>query len=296
MAERVVIGNMKCGACGEDFQMIDHEEDQVCPRCGWTLEVKKSIRKRRKGFGMKPEILALLVAVVLLAVRAVSAEEIRSLPEWLLPPPAVAAAFRRVFPIFPIAQTQTQENGLPVVVISDKPSSGFLVAGPLVVTAAHILALESGQRAERVGLHGRRPATQVWFDQKIDLAFLRVDPADRDAATRCVLPIRADPPAPNELVWWLCRGGLLANEWSVARYLGQVAPEHALKGAYRVPVYFFNPILGGLHGGCSGTPVLDGEGRVVGMITSYVSGGMVLNAMAIRGSDIAEALAVLPRE
>ncbi len=296
MSERVVIGNMKCGGCGQDFQMIDHEEDQTCPRCGWTLEVKQQIRKQRMGVTMRPALRAMVAAFLLLTASTATAEEIRSLPSWLLPPPAVAAAFRRVFPVFPIVQTQSQSNGVPETVVSDKPSSGFLVAGPLVVTAAHILATDSGQRAERIGLAGRRPATQRWIDPKIDLVFLSVDPADLEAATRAVLPVRTEPPAPNEMVWWLCRGGLLRDEWSVARYVGQVKPEHALRGAYRVPVYFFNPILGGLHGGCSGAPVLDGEGRVVGMITSFVSGGMVLNAMAIRASDIAEALGRLPTE
>lgn len=226
-------------------------------------------------------------------------EELPAVPGWLRPPPAVQAAFERVVHIEIWLRPPSDVAGRGASGAEDETRGTAWLVGPgQLVTAAHFFSMFGGHfttqpslervQLEMTGADGRRhPGEPVMWRGAADIAVFRLDSVPDGLSP---LPLRATPPRPQELVWWICRGGLLENEWSVGRVLGDVPPAGALSGRYVNPLHLINPILGGVHPGCSGAPILDGKGRVIGAVSGFQSGGNVLNVLAVRARDIRYAL------
>jgi S1-C subfamily serine protease len=79
---------------------------------------------------------------------------------------------------------------------------------------------------------------------------------------------------------------MLTDEWSVGRYLDTILLP-ASEGGRR---YIINPILGGIHSGCSGAPVFNALGQVVGIVLSHNNSGSVLTTFTTPLSDLKQCL------
>ncbi len=229
----------------------------------------------------------------LLAGWARGEEAVRTIPEWLLPPAAVKQTFDRVYAVWPVEWrcTQEQDCGNRIERASEYSGTSSVVGGAMLLTAAHVaLNNYADPGIMKAETRGRQWAVKVYSDVKADIVLFRLHADDVPDAKRTSLELRLLPPSPQELVWWVCRGGLLEDEWSVGRFLGEVPPARALAEAFSNPVYLINPILGGIAAGCSGAPIVDARGQIAGMVVSFLKGEGVLNVLAVRATDISVAL------
>lgn len=204
-------------------------------------------------------------------------EHMRMLPVWLLPSYRVEQNFSG------IAEMEIRD-GTTVL-----HGSAWRISEHIFMTGAHfynksLLTSDVSANIKRAGKIYR--GTLVAHNANSDIAFFHV----QEETGLPVIRLRAEPPKKNELMWWYCAAGLLTDEWSMGRFLGEVPPREALEGTYANDVYLVNTILGGVHAGCSGAPVLDYEGMAVGMVSGFMTGGSFNNILAIRAEDIRRAL------
>jgi S1-C subfamily serine protease len=145
--------------------------------------------------------------------------------------------------------------------------SGFFVGPGLVVTALHVLEGAVGGEAKRVGQDTRYPiAGVVAFDETHDLALLRVV-----GATAPTLAIDdADTIAVGDEVFAIGSAGGYEGTFS-----------HGLvSGIRRAASMRLLQITAPMSRGSSGGPILNAQGRVVGIATALVEGGQNLNFAA----------------
>lgn len=205
--------------------------------------------------------------------------ERRFVPDYLMPPPEVRAVFELVVPVRPvlIPPEGTILKEQEAYVSAESATGAFL--GSYLVTAAHVtLQFLPGQhdQAQRQ-ITGElflwrlkvKPLKSIYINERTDIGIFSLGTHKPGQH----LSLASSPPDKQELLWWICRGGLMEDEWSVGRYLDQIE----LPGAAGGPRYLINPILGGIHLGCSGAPVFNGAGLVVGIILSHNNAGSVLN-------------------
>ncbi len=148
--------------------------------------------------------------------------------------------------------------------------SGFVLADGLIVTSAHLAA---GKRLLIVFQDGRRvPWQTLHVDQELDLAIARTEGADLPH-----LMLRADTPGLGETV--LALGNPFGLGLTVTRGIVSAQPR-AIGRVHRLQTdAAINP-------GNSGGPLIDQQGRVVGMISARASIGsgigFAIPAAAIR--------------
>jgi hypothetical protein len=204
-------------------------------------------------------------------------EHARTLPTRMLPPNRVDQNFAGVAEI---------EISYGMVVTH---GSAWRIGKYIFVTSAHFY--NKSQLPNNISAHIKKNGkvySGILIARKtdFDIAFFSV----REETGLPIMRLREDPPKKNELTWWYCAAGLLTDEWSMGRFLGEVPPREVLEGKYANNVYLVNTILGGVHAGCSGAPVLDYEGAVVGLVNGFMAGGSFNNILAIRAEDIRRAL------
>jgi S1-C subfamily serine protease len=156
------------------------------------------------------------------------------------------------------------------------PASGIVwSADGLILTAHHVVRRDEGMR---IGLADgtEHPATLVGRDPSTDLALLRIEAGDLAAAQ---WRDEADLGA-GELVLALGRPGQ-----SVQASLGVIS---ALGGAWRSRgggkvSHYIRPDLV-MYPGFSGGPLIDGDGKVIGLATSALTheGGIALSAGTVQ--------------
>lgn len=202
-----------------------------------------------------------------------------TLPGWMMPPDAVRNNFTGVVEIN-LLDGQTRSYG-----------SAWLIRPNIVVTGGHYY--NKSEISENATVHLKDRNGTIWPLVKIpsgntDIALFRL----HSTPNLPVLPLREEKPDENgdELLWWYCASGLLQDEWSMGRFLGEIPPSGALAGVFQENVYLTNTIAGGIHAGCTGSPVMDYRGRVVGLATAFMPGGSFNNILAIRAEDIRRAL------
>jgi len=177
------------------------------------------------------------------------------------------------------AATVVAQAGLGVVRVDARrrhPASGIVWSGDgLILTAHHVVRRDE---EIRVGLADGRelPATLIGRDPSTDLALLRVDAANLSAA----LWRAEESLGVGELVLALARPG-----HSVQASLGAIS---ALGGAWRSlgggkVSHYIRPDLV-MYPGFSGGPLIDGEGKVIGLATSALTGegGIALSAATVK--------------
>ncbi|MFN0131589.1 MAG: tetratricopeptide repeat protein [Phycisphaerales bacterium] len=153
--------------------------------------------------------------------------------------------------------------------------TGFWIARDRVVTCLHVLQMGATATIEMPGRKRHQITRIVGMDERADVIVVEASPA-WDGPVLALRP--GAPPAAGERVTLLISPLL----FDPAKREGRVvfAPDDA----------FFGPavlaaISRGAERGCSGAPIVDGEGRVVGMVRSTGSG----RVMATVASLIAEA-------
>ncbi|MBU6415428.1 trypsin-like peptidase domain-containing protein [Patescibacteria group bacterium] len=206
-----------------------------------------------------------------------SEEHTRMLPAWMLPPNRVDQNFAGVAEI-EISDGMNIAHG-----------SAWRIGKHIFATAAHFYNKPHlpNNISARIKKNGKTyNGTLIAHKADSDLAFFRI----QEETELPIMRIREEPLKKNELVWWYCAAGLLTDEWSQGRFLGEVPPREALEGKYANNVYLMNTMLGGVHAGCSGAPVFDYEGAVVGLVNGFMAGGSFNNILAIRPEDIRRAL------
>lgn len=199
----------------------------------------------------------------------------------LAPPPAVERAFDGTL------QVEFTIRGFRADVDRVEKGTAFLVADGVMVTAAHHFAGRAGElfflSAGAVVLVDPGAGRALRVDRDADMAVFAVE----EIPGAPILRLRAGPPPRRSLVWWKCVRGLLAGEWSAGLYLDTIPPAGSLAGRYSRPLHLINTVIGGLHPGCSGAPVLDASGEVVGLVSGFLDGGSMLNVLVVRSEDLA---------
>lgn len=206
-----------------------------------------------------------------------SGEHVRMLPAWMLPPYRVEQNFAGVVEM-------EISDGTAVV-----HGSAWRIGKHIFVTGAHFY--NKPQLPNNISASIKKNGkiyngTLIAHQVDSDIAFFFV----QEETELPIMRFREEPLKKNELMWWYCATGLLMDEWSMGRFLGEVPPREALEGKYANNIYLVNTILGGVHAGCSGAPVLDYEGAVVGLVNGFMDGGSFNNILAIRAEDIRSVL------
>lgn len=210
--------------------------------------------------------------------RGADEQETRMLPSWMLPPHRVEQNFAGVI------EVEINDN-------APRPPRGSMwrIDKHVYVTAAHFYSrsrLDTNSLA-KINIAGKTHTGIILMrNVDADLAYFFI----AEETGLPILPLREESPKKNELLWWYCATGLLTDEWSMGRFLGEVPPKEALAGKYANNMYLVNTMLGGVHAGCSGAPVMDYEGQVVGLVNGFMAGGSFENILAVRSEDIKRAL------
>lgn len=160
--------------------------------------------------------------------------------------------------------------------------SGFAIADGAVVTNRHVVrGLAPGARVRLLARQGGVPlaATVLALSPRMDLALLRVAPG--------LLPVVPAAPAPVGPGSAVVAAGIDASDGpSGARY---EAPGEILEASAEIAAFGPGLIARLPRGrpGFSGGPLLDGQGRLVGMVTALrTRGGAVSPAASARGAAI----------
>lgn len=222
-------------------------------------------------------ILDELPELSLLSYRALS--DFPTLPSWMTPTHAV----RKIF--FGVVEVDLIDGATRI------HASAWLVRPNILVTAGHFYNKRDLSAAAVIEFKDR--SGKLWRAVPLpiennDIVFFALD-GKPDMPVVSLREEALDENG-NELLWWYCASGLLQDEWSMGRFLGQVPPAGALEGRYANSVYLINTIAGGIHAGCSGAPVVDYQGRAIGFADGFMSGGSLSNIFAIRAEDIRRAL------
>ena len=167
------------------------------------------------------------------------------------------------------AQSVVQVNGRRRL-----PASGIVwSADGVIVTANHVVRTET----IRVGLPGGEQveATLIGRDPSIDLAALRVE-RDALAATEWA---REEELRVGTMVFALGRPGLSVQ--ASLGILSALGGEWRIQGGGRISRYVRADLV--MYPGFSGGPIIDAQGRVVGMATSALSrdGGIALTRATV---------------
>lgn len=155
------------------------------------------------------------------------------------------------------------------------------VAPGLAATAAHTLGEATRFRLARGDGAAEAPARLLVRLPESDLALLATDPG-----LLAPLPLAGRPVRPGERVWAV---GTPVLGPSLAA--GEVALPHALLPGHGLG---FTARIGALMG-YSGGPVLDAEGRLLGLTSALTRPGAALALAALSGLDL-DGLARGPRE
>ncbi len=155
--------------------------------------------------------------------------------------------------------------------------SGFVAANNIVVTNAHVVA--GVARPTVVDGNGRHNATVIWFDPELDMAVLRTsnlagEPLVLDATDR-------DNGTPGVVVGFPGGGGFTASPATVLDKFTATGRDIYGRGATKRSIY---ELRADVIPGNSGGPILDVEGRVIGLIF----------AEAVNYEDIGYALTLRP--
>lgn len=138
--------------------------------------------------------------------------------------------------------------------------SGFAVGGGLVVTNAHVVrGVDAPTVTDRVGAH---PAVAVSYDPGADIALLRVE--SLEARTLTVRRRLASPGTQGALLGYPGDGPLQISPAVVSLR----APSVARRVGGGVGVRETYRLRAAVRPGNSGGPLVDGRGRVLGVVTA----------------------------
>ncbi|MDQ6777928.1 MAG: trypsin-like peptidase domain-containing protein [Actinomycetota bacterium] len=191
--------------------------------------------------------------------------------------PAVRAASRSVVKV-EVVYCNTVKSG-----------TGWIAANGIVATNAHVAAAAEIAAVHFRGVTRSYPATPIWFDPKNDIALLRV-PGVRSVPA---LTMVAHPRAGTEAATIGFPGGLWADRPALlggtnALYTGVLNARETLPREFSHVL--FGRLITGFSGrsepGSSGSPVLDGHGRVL----ATVFGGGAGTGLAVPNTFVRYAL------
>jgi S1-C subfamily serine protease len=146
------------------------------------------------------------------------------------------------------------------------------VAPGIAATAAHTLGEATRFRLARGDGAATAPARLLARIPEADLAFLLTEPS-----LLAPLPLAARPVRPGERVW-----AVGAPRLGPSLAAGEVALPNALLPGYGLG---FTARIGALMG-YSGGPVLDAEGRLLGLTSALTRPGAALALAALSGADL----------
>ena len=178
---------------------------------------------------------------------------------------------------------------LPPSVTALGGGGGFFIDSQHLVTADHV-AQYPGSNVVVVQTKdgGTHPATILRVDASEDVAVLQVD---RVIASSDVLPIGNARPARGQDLWAICSAAANGGTAPFAEEMSVTSPSEsvtlldpATKATQTIPdALVLAPVAvdaSAIAEGCSGGPVLDGAGDVVGLIDGGVPGGATAVAIS----------------
>jgi S1-C subfamily serine protease len=162
--------------------------------------------------------------------------------------------------------------------------SGWVTTDGLVVTNAHVVAGQSDTTVQLRGTGPRHPATAVAFDDRNDVAVLRVEGLDAPGLT-----LRASVPAGTSAA---LLGFPLNGPYDVrATRMGQTRTAISDDAYGNGPVTrLIAPLRGTVRHGNSGGPLVDSAGRVVGTVFASTVGSGSPGGYAVPNEVVRRAL------
>lgn len=190
--------------------------------------------------------------------------------------PAFLALYPSPAALLDAAAVYRKAKGAVVTVTTDDATgTGFVVGNAdLVVTAWHVV--KSSGHTIRVDRTGSSAVRLVGYDAEADVALLRLS---RPLKTKLALR-KGAAPEPGAKVYAV--GNPLG-------FLESTITEGIVSGKRRVGSVAWLQITAQVSHGSSGGPVLDGQGRVVGMVKGTIEEGQGLN-FAVSAFDVARAI------
>ncbi|HLI32691.1 MAG TPA: MarP family serine protease [Solirubrobacteraceae bacterium] len=167
--------------------------------------------------------------------------------------------------------------------------SGWVAAGDLVVTNAHVVAGESHTVVERSGEGPELPARIVAFDAREDLALLEVPGL---ALPPLALAAASAPEAAGVVVGYPEDGPLTLDPARIGEAQSVVTQNAYGEGPVR---RLLTPIRGLIRPGNSGGPVIGAGGRVLATVFASTTSGGAPGGYGVANASVA-ALLSRPRE
>lgn len=232
------------------------------------------------------------------------------------PPDSVVAASRAVVMIKAITKSEgaadTEEGFLTV-------SSGWFADTNTLVATAHAFGPKKTSSGKISGLEMFTWKSFPFYSITINVVLVKNE-ADRgtsfvfrniggdigliirkvsfaeEVGTVHVARVRTQTPNRGERVWWRCANmqtRWFSGQFAYDRYVSYFDPLSPFANwTYAFPMHVFIPDGVGPYKGCSGAPVFDEKGFVVGMISSVIRDaiGAEVGIMAARGEDLFRAL------
>jgi uncharacterized membrane protein required for colicin V production len=163
--------------------------------------------------------------------------------------------------------------------------SGWVAEPDIVVTNAHVIAGEQDTTVEVGGQAPGLPATPVAFDPTDDVAVLRVPGLGLPA-----LHLEGEPPsgAPGAILGYPENGPFSAGAGRIGRTQTVLTQDAYGRG----PVSrLLTPLVGVVHPGSSGGPLVGSEGRVLTTVFAGTVGGSVPGGYGVADATVASVLA-----
>jgi S1-C subfamily serine protease len=211
------------------------------------------------------------------------------------PIPSVAGPEARVAPpTSRIARDPQVKAAAPSVVKVLGTACGLGVEGSgwvassdgIVVTNAHVVAGQDDTTVQVEGHGTHHDAQIVWFDERNDLALLRV-PAIAGSAPALDLDVDARPGASAAVLGFPQNGPYDVEPARLGQTREVLSDDAYGNGPIRRRV---TSLRGRVRSGNSGGPLVDGNGRVVGTIFASTLSGGGRSGLAVPDSVVADAL------
>jgi S1-C subfamily serine protease len=156
----------------------------------------------------------------------------------------------------------------------------------VVVTNAHVVAGQSDTTVQVQGEGPHHDATVIWFDERNDLALLRV-PAISGSVPALDLDVDEEPGASAAILGFPQNGPYDVEPARLGQTREVLSDDAYGNGPIRRRI---TSIRGRVRSGNSGGPVVDGEGQVVGTIFASTLSGGGRSGLAVPDSVVADAL------